>query len=290
MDGPEQRKDFEALSPDEIWEIYLSEGQPGLMKRAPRWLRTRMSLESNLFGFLPSDPRCIWCHAPFSGVGAPMMRAIGKTRSQYNPGICSDCESFARKHQGGADVELTMLFADVRGSTSLAEKLDSSSFSRLISRFYAVTTDVLVEAQGMIDKLIGDEVTAFFVPGFAGKDHTRQAYKAAIEILKATGHADPQGPWVPVGVGIHAGVAHVGVVGQPGGITDITVLGDVPNTASRLASIARAGEVVISDSALRSAQIDRGGLDRRTVDLKGKTEALDIWVFQMMQADRAETT
>jgi class 3 adenylate cyclase len=75
----------------------------------------------------------------------------------------------------------------------------------------------------------------------------------------------------------------VGVVGQAGGITDITVLGDVPNTASRLASIARTGEVVISDTALGYAQIDSSGLDRRTVELKGKSDALDVWVLKIMQ-------
>jgi hypothetical protein len=113
------------------------------------------------------------------------------------------CEEFAERYPGGAEVELTMLFADIRGSTSLAETMSPMAFSKLINRFYQAAMDVLVRHEAVIDRLVGDEMIGYFLPGFAGLEHTRQAIQAAREIFKATGHGQPDGPWVPVGVGVH---------------------------------------------------------------------------------------
>jgi adenylate cyclase len=174
-----------------------------------------------------------------------------------------------------------MLFADIRGSTQLAENISPSQFGQIINRFYTVSTDKLIMADALIDKLIGDEVTAFFIPGLAGERHARRAVEAAAEILTATGHADPDGPWVPVGIGIHTGVAYVGVVGDVDNVSDITVLGDVANTASRLAGEARAGEIIISDAVVNNADIDTSGLEKKTLTLKGKSQPLDSWALQI---------
>lgn len=95
---------------------------PGLIRRADLSKRVLLLAESKFLKLLPTDPRCVWCNAPFQGPGAPFMRAIGKGQSQLNPSICSDCESFAIINQGGAEVEAALLFADIRGSTSIAEK------------------------------------------------------------------------------------------------------------------------------------------------------------------------
>lgn len=266
------------ISANEIWQIYLNEGVPGLQKRAPFLMRTMMYLESGFLKNLPSNPRCIWCYAPFRGLGAPFMRALGKGQSRLNPNVCVDCEHFIRDHSGGAEVELTMLFADIRGSTKLAENISPSAFSQIINRFFTVSTEKLIMANALIEKLIGDEVTAFFVPGLAGKEHARQAIDAAKEVLLATGHGDPEGPWVPVGIGVHSGVAYVGVVGHTERVSDITVLGDVANTAARLASAAQPGEIIVSDTSSEMAGIDTSGLETRVLDLKGKSEPFKTWV------------
>lgn len=209
------------------------------------------------------------------------MKAMGKDQSKLNPNLCIDCERVIHDNGGGAEVDLTMLFADVRGSTQLAENRSPSEFSRIINRFYTVVTDKLILADALIDKLIGDEVTAFFVPGLAGEDHPWRAVAAAQEVLRATGHADPEGPWVPVGVGIHSGVAYVGIVGHVDGVTDITVLGDVANTASRLASVAQTGEIIISAASAARAGIDTPDLERRELALKGKSDTLEAWVLKV---------
>ena len=278
-DEPSQSRYFLGLTPDEMWRIYLNEGMPGLQKAAPSWMRLVMAIENGMLKSLPSDPRCMWCYAPFRGIGAPLMRAMGKSQSRLNPNLCADCENIVHKHSGGAEVGLTILFADLRGSTALAEGTSPAEFRRLINRFYSTATKALIDENALIEKLIGDEVTAFFVPGLAGARHARRALDAADKILLETGHADAEGPWAPVGIGLHSGVAYVGVVGHADGVTNLSVLGDVANTAARLASEAAAGEILFSREAAENAGIDTTGLETRRLALKGKSEPFQTWVI-----------
>ena len=208
------------------------------------------------------------------------MHLMGRDQSRFNPRYCQPCERF--EHPGGAEVVLTMLFADVRGSTTLASTMSAIEFSRLINRFYSVATDALVKTDAMVDRLIGDEVVGLFVPGIAGPEHPRRAIQAAKSLLYLTGHRDPEGPWVPVGVGIHTGIAFVGVVGgsedQP---TDFTALGDNVNITARLASQAGPGEILISDSTYSAAGLDLGDLEHQSRELKGKNEPIGVWALHI---------
>jgi adenylate cyclase len=196
-----------------------------------------------------------------------------------NPRFCSICEHFARTHPGGVELELSMLFADIRGSTTLAETMGTAEFTQLINRFFMAATNVLVKSDGLIDRLRGDEVFAVFLPLFAGANHSRVAVEAAQALLHATGHGESRGPWVPVGVGVHTGVAFLGTVGSQG-VTDLTALGDAVNTASRLASLAGPGEVLVSDATCAAAGLDRGSLESRRLELKGRIEPIDVCVIQ----------
>jgi adenylate cyclase len=119
------------------------------------------------------------------------------------------------------------------------------------------------------------------VPGLADPDHARRAVDAAAEVLRASGGAEPNGPWVPVGVGIHSGVACVGVVGKAEGVTDISVLGDVPNTAARLASAAQQGEILVSPLVVERTGLDRANLEKRSLELKGMSERQETWVLKV---------
>ena len=161
-----------------------------------------------------------------------------------------------------------MLFADVRGSSKLARQMPTWEFTRLMNRFYNVSKQVLVEADAIIEKFVGDEVVALFVPLMTGPDHARRAVEAAEALLRATGHADGEQPWVPLGAGVHTGVAFVGVVGTKGS-SDFTALGDPVNIAAHLASQAAAGEILVTDATARAAAMTHDGLERRYVSLKG---------------------
>jgi adenylate cyclase len=261
-------KESSHLTIEEQWRAILAGDHP--LERRYRRINS----------WLPSNPRCRWCNAPFSGPGARIMHLMGKHQSNTNPNFCNICDNFARQNIGGANIELSMLFADVRGSTTLAEQMDITEFSQLISRFYAVATDVLIRHDAFIDKLVGDQATGFFLPGMAGPDYNRQAVLAAQELLQVTGHANPDGPWVPVGVGVHRGTAFVGAVGSKDGIADITALGDAVNIAARLSSNAGPGEILVSEEAFAAAGIDFEAAEQRSLSLKGRAHPVTVRVLR----------
>ena len=176
-----------------------------------------------------------------------------------------------------------MLFADMRGSTQLAEGMNPTEFKELIDRFYSETTHILVHSYAMIDKLAGDEVSGFYIPGIVGKDFVQKSVEAALDMLRVTGHSDPQGPWAPLGVGIHTDKAYFGAVSSKDGLVELTALGDAVNIAARLGSQAAAGEVLVSEVAAQKAGLDTSQLAKRRLELKGKREPMDVWVLRVTE-------
>jgi adenylate cyclase len=226
---------------------------------------------------LPASPRCKLCAAPFGGAGAPLMRAIGKRPSEQNPSMCSSCFDFMVKHHGGAEIDCTVLFADIRGSTALAETISATAYRDLLDRFYAAATDVVFQHDGSVDKFIGDELMALFFPLLSGPRHAAQAIDAARALLTATGHGAASGPWLPVGAGVHTGRPYVGAVGD-GARTELTAVGDDVNVTARLASAAAAGEILVTTAAAADAELDPA-LPRRSLAVKGKAAPLDVIVL-----------
>jgi adenylate cyclase len=188
-----------------------------------------------------------------------------------------------RRYPGGVEIELSLLFADVRGSTRLAEQRSPAEFRELLNRFYDAANRILIDSDGLVDKLVGDEVIGLYLPAI-GADHPRKAALAARDLLLATGHGDPDGPWVPVGAGVHTGTAYVGAVGSEATVTDFTALGDAVNVSARLASVAAAGEVLISEPAYGPARDDLGDLDVRKLDVKGRDAPIDVRVLHVTPA------
>jgi adenylate cyclase len=238
-----------------------------------------------MFAKLPSDPRCTLCLAPFEGWGGSFVkRALNKRRSTLNPLFCSQCEDEAKRLRISIEVEMSMLFADIRGSTSLAESMRPAEFSAMIDRFYTETTHVLIHSYAIIDKLAGDQVSGYYLPGVAGTDFAQISIKAARDMLRVTGNSVPERPWVPMGVGINTGKAVFGYVGKSESMMEITALGDAVNVAARLASKAGAGEALLSESTVQKAGMDPSDLGKRTVELKGKSEPMDVWVMRVNAA------
>jgi adenylate cyclase len=254
------------LPDDEYWRDYLEKGEPYI-----RFGR-------KVFSAIPSDPRCKLCTAPFGGVGGPVMRAIGRKPSAGNPHLCTACENGLIRYHGGAEVTGTMLFADIRGSTALAEGMSPGAFKVLLERFYLVASHAVVHHEGTIDKFVGDELVAMFYPSLAGERHVAAALGAAQEILRETGHEDPGGAWAPVGAGVHTGRVWFGAVGEAPHV-ELTALGDVVNTTARLAGAAAAGEILVSADAASIIGLD-AGLERRSLRLKGKEQPFDVVVVR----------
>jgi adenylate cyclase len=179
-------------------------------------------------------------------------------------------------NHGGAEVECSLLFADVRGSTGLAEQMTPREFNRLMGRFNDLAFEVLVEHDAFVDKFVGDEIIGIFVPAMAGASHGEKAIAAAVELLRRTGPGGSPALAIPVGIGVSTGIAYVGSVGE-GPNTDLTAMGDLVNTTARLASAAAAGEVLIVPAAATSAAL--AGLERRTLSLKGKSNLTEVAVL-----------
>jgi adenylate cyclase len=223
----------------------------------------------------PGAPRCKTCLVPLAGRLAPVVRVVTKRRpSRKNPNYCDLCETFVRTHPGGAEIELSFLFADVRGSTGLAESMRPTEFGKLMNRFYDVANRVVIDSDGMVDKLIGDEVVGLYVPA-VGDDHARRAVLAARDLLEA------MTSWLEVGAGVHTGTAYVGSVGSDETVADFTALGDAVNVTARLASLAGPGELLISNDAYAASGLDLGALESRELELKGRAAALPVRVLRV---------
>jgi adenylate cyclase len=266
---------------NETWYYYLTgEWRTSFPDELKRWQRF-LNLQQKLYALLPSDPHCHECGVPMEGIGGSALRFMGSAPSSFSPKLCSACEKSARHYEVGAEVELTMIFADVRDSTPLAESKGTMGFKEIIQRFYKETSKVLIEHNAMVNRLMGDQVIALFVPRFAGKDHAKVAVHAAQELLRVTGHADAHGPWVPVGAGIHTGTAYVGAVGAAEGVTEIAVLGSAANMCARLSSKAAAGEILISEDSMKSGNLDVMDLESRLLELKGVSQPVSVRVMKV---------
>ena len=197
-------------TPEEEWSALLTGTHPHLTHPSP--LR-----------FLPSSPRCRLCKAPFRGPGGAIFRRYGFSPWPKNPNICGRCfQALEVAAHGcppsedgrfaGAEIELSMLFADVRGSSKIARETSSMEFTRLMNRFYRVSSEVLFAMNAVVEKFVGDEVVGLFIPVLTGPEHARVAVETARRLLDATGHGTADGPWVPIGAGVHTGRAFVGIV------------------------------------------------------------------------------
>jgi adenylate cyclase len=215
------------------------------------------------------------------------MRFLGFGSSTINRRICGHCIQELERNPGGAEVELSFLFADVRGSTTLAEHMSAEEFSQLMARFYGTAAKVVDARNGIVDKFVGDQAMALFIPGFAGVDHASDAVESARELLAKTGHGDGT-PWIPVGAGVHTGVAYVGRIGEEDAL-DFTALGDSVNTAARLAASAGTGEILVSSAAAAAAAVETEGLESRSLSLRGRTESVDAWVLTVGSPDLPES-
>jgi adenylate cyclase len=256
-----------STSSEEQWRGFLDGTSPNVKI----WRRVRRVL-----GHIPRSPRCKTCQAPFEGPFKAILPLFGKQPFEKNPRYCSGCYHWLTESKGGAEVRLSILFADVRGSTPMSERLGSSKFAAVMDRFYGTGVDVLIRHDALIERFMGDQVVGYFLPGFTGPTHARSAIDAGLELLAATGHAPGREPWVPVGVGVHTGDAFVGTVGSE--VLEFTALGEAVTLAARLASVAGAGELLATEAAYAAAGIDRPA-ESRELKLKGVTAPITVRVL-----------
>ena len=239
------------------WQALLVDGYEPL-KKAQR-----------VFRMLPRGPRCKLCQNPFGGVGGKLTGLMGRKPSRKNPNLCQYC--FDHLPGGGLEVDIGVVFADVRGSTTMGEQTTATEFAARLNRFYATATDVLIHHDGLVDKLIGDEVMGLFVAGLSGADYRRKTAQAAFDLAAAVGD-------LPVGVAANAGIAFVGNVGS-GTVMDFTALGDAVNIGARLQAYASPGEVVLASDLYDLVAADHPGARSESVDVRGRDEPVRVAVL-----------
>ncbi len=200
--------------------------------------------------------RCRLCYAGFDGFSAPIMRAIRRAQWRRNPHFCEKCETVLAEHRGSAEIEIAMLYADVPGSTQIAARMRPAEFGQLMQRFFEAAIGIFTWTDAIVDKIVGDEVIGIFVPSLTGTDYRRRAVSAGLKLLQATGHADPAGPWLPIGINVHSGETFLGSIGVEGGTYQFAALGDAMNFGARLVAAAKPGEMVISESVWKTWRVN----------------------------------
>jgi adenylate cyclase len=248
---------------------YLTGEHPGFLEQRRKFQR------------IPASPRCKMCMAPFAGPGGLVFRMAGFGRFAGNPSLCKQCITQMRKRgMSGIEIPVSLLFSDVRGSTAMGERMRPTEFHAFLHQFYKLASDSILEHDGLVDKIVGDEVIGLFFGGVSGPHHAGAAIAAAIDLAGRAARPDATGSGpIPAGTAVHSGDAFVGATGPEGAVDDFTALGDAVNTTARLASAAGAGEVIVSLAAAEAAGTAVGGLERRTVDIRGRSEPIEVVVL-----------
>jgi adenylate cyclase len=235
---------------------------------------------------LPHGPNCKLCAAPFEGPAGAVLRHVGFARFPGNPAICSSCiKDLNKRGVFGAEIPVSLLFADIRGSTGIGERSSPSEFRAFLDRFYQLSSRAILENDGIVDKFVGDEAIGLFFAGVSGAEHAAAAIRAARALLDAVGGADASasGP-IPVGAAVHTGNAFVGSTGAGGTVTDFTALGDVVNITARLASEAAAGELLVSVTAAEAAgDLNSAAFEHRTLNIRGRSDAVEVVALRSTQ-------
>lgn len=249
---------------DERWSSILR--GDGSIALGPR-------LGRKVFALIPGRPRCKFCNAPYGGPLALPFRLLGYRPSQKTPHVCARCLEWAP--EGGAIVPLTILFAHVRGYTSLTESPAREAVSTLLNRFYEVASRVLLKHEAVLGQLAADQVMGLFVPGLSGRDYPHKAVAAAVALLEAVGYRTSGGPWLDIGIGISTGAEFCGNVGG-GGFKDFTAVGEVTNTATRLTARAISGEAIV-DAATRAVATEFSFKSGDVVTVEGRPTPLQTY-------------
>jgi adenylate cyclase len=222
---------------------------------------------------------------PLRGVLSVPFRAFGIRPSNMNPNTCTICELMFTKVMRARNVTIdaTVMFADLRGYTSLSQSLPPDAISGLLDAFYDQCADAIWQYDGLLNKTIGDAVMAVFNFPIRSADHAGNAVRAAREIQRRwcveretlAGGLGLAGSDLGVGIGIHTGELSFGEFGRSH--RDLTAIGTVVNTASRAQSAAGADQILVTEEVYRRAESDLAGSQAKAYQLKGFEAPIELY-------------
>jgi adenylate cyclase len=234
---------------------------------------------------------CIGCWqqmhvpVPLRGVLSMPFRAFGIRPSKMNPNTCTVCELMFTKvmRSRKITIDATVLFADLRGYTTLSQSMPADSISALLDAFYDRCADAIWEHDGLLNKTIGDAVMAVFNFPIKSADHPIKAVRAAREIQKRwrierdglVQRLGIGGGDLGVGIGINTGELSFGEFGRSH--RDLTAIGNVVNTASRAQSAAGADQILVTRDVYQRAQPELAGSEPTAYELKGFNAPVELY-------------
>ena len=222
---------------------------------------------------------------PFRGVISAPFRAFGVRPSRINPNACTICELMFTKVMRARKITIdaTIMFADLRGYTSLSQSQSPDAVSGLLDAFYDECANAIWAYDGLLNKTIGDAVMAVFNFPLRREEHARNAVLAAREIqgelaraardsCRSTGLTASE---LGIGIGIHSGELSFGEFGRSH--RDLTAIGTVVNTASRAQSVAEADQILVTKAVFERAQPDLKDSPSKAFQLKGFDAPIELY-------------
>ena len=193
---------------------------------------------------------------------------------------------------GGVNQKVTVMFADIRGFTSLAEKMPPERVVEILDDYFTRVTEIIFEHSGMLDKYLGDGVMAVFGAPFSKGADAMHAVRAAVAIQRMVKDLNKEAagrgwPMFHVGIGINTGVVTAGNIGSPRRL-DYTVVGDTVNVAARLMSNAEPGQILLTDAT--KDELAGGSFlvsPLPPLKVKGKAEALNVYSLERRASVKA---
>jgi class 3 adenylate cyclase/CheY-like chemotaxis protein len=206
-------------------------------------------------------------------------QAAAATLSSYVPRRVA--EKLAAGEVSQEELEVTVLFSDIRGFSTIAERLSAREIAEIVGKHLTAMAEIVNEHGGMIDKFQGDSVMVVFGAPDPLPDHAERALRCAIAMQSRQAELNAEG-WgtqalegLHIGVGVNTGLVIAGAVGG-GGRLEYTVIGDAVNIAERLQSEAEGGEIVASASTITAANgVDAESIGPRYV--KGREEPVEVY-------------
>jgi adenylate cyclase len=233
--------------------------------------------------YRPQARICIgcWQHmripVPLRGVASAPFRVFGIRPSRMNPNTCTICEmmftKIMRKRQ--VKVDATVLFADLRGYTSLSQAQSPEQVSELLDDFYDECSTAIWTFDGLLNKTMGDAVMAVFNFPILRPDHTRRAVMAARALQERWRARQGATKDAGIGIGLACGELSFGEFGRSK--QDLTAIGTVVNTASRAQSVAGAGEILLTEAVYARVPEELSASRPRDYQLKGFETATKLY-------------
>jgi len=209
-----------------------------------------------------------------------------KTRAQFqrllSPNLVDQVvQGKLQLEKGGALSEITLLFSDIRGFTSMSESAAPQDIVRMLNEYFELMVDVIFKYEGTLDKFVGDEIIALFGAPVAVPQAELKAVQCALDMMKVLSEFNrtrvSEGlNEIKIGIGINTGMVVTGAIGSSRAL-QYTAIGDAVNTTSRLCSVAQPGQVILSDATYRKVQSEVAAVPLPPVRVKGKTDELRVY-------------